>query len=66
MNVISASYGNDSCAMIQWAHENGIDDVVVTYIDTGWAGDGWADVVTDRSARSVDDVKAAIDLFSEK
>jgi 3'-phosphoadenosine 5'-phosphosulfate sulfotransferase (PAPS reductase)/FAD synthetase len=44
MNVISASYGNDSRAMIQWAHENGIEDVVVTYIDTGWAGEAWRSV----------------------
>lgn len=44
MNVISASYGNDSRAMIQWAHENGIEDVVVTYIDTGWAGESWREL----------------------
>lgn len=40
-NVISASYGNDSVALIQWAHEAGLKDVVVTYIDTGWAAAGW-------------------------
>ena len=37
--VISVSYGNDSLAMIQWAHENSLDafgNVVVTYCDTGW------------------------------
>jgi len=44
MNVISVSYGNDSRAMIQWAHENGIDDVTVVYIDTGWAGESWREL----------------------
>ena len=44
MNVISASYGNDSKAMIQWAFENGIDDVTVVYIDTGWAGESWREL----------------------
>jgi hypothetical protein len=46
MNVISASYGNDSKAMIQWAFENDIENVTVTYIDTGWAGEGWQELVS--------------------
>ncbi len=37
MWVISSSCGNDSVALIQWAIESKIKDVVVTYIDTGWA-----------------------------
>jgi 3'-phosphoadenosine 5'-phosphosulfate sulfotransferase (PAPS reductase)/FAD synthetase len=41
MNVISASYGNDSMAMIQWAHERALPDVTVIYCDTGWAAPGW-------------------------
>ena len=44
MNVISASYGNDSKAMIQWAYENDIEDVAVVYIDTGWAGESWREL----------------------
>ena len=40
-HVISASYGNDSVAMIQWAHETGLEDVTVVYCDTGWAAPGW-------------------------
>ena len=39
--VIFASYGNDSVALIQWAHETGLIDVVVLYSDTGWASDDW-------------------------
>ncbi len=39
--VIFASYGNDSLALIQWAHEAGLTDVVVVFNDTGWAADGW-------------------------
>lgn len=41
--VIFASYGNDSIALIQWAHERGLQDVHVAYSDTGWAADWWAD-----------------------
>lgn len=39
--VIRASYGNDSVALIQWARENSISDVVVLYSDTGWCRAGW-------------------------
>ncbi len=39
--VISASYGNDSMAMIRWAYEQGLKNVVVAYCDTGWAAPGW-------------------------
>lgn len=45
MKVISASYGNDSVALIQWAHENGQKDLSVVFIDTGWAGNGWMERV---------------------
>lgn len=45
MIVISSSYGNDSIATIQWAYEQGIKDAVVTFVDTGWAGEGWMDRV---------------------
>lgn len=39
--VIFASYGNDSVALIQWAHEQGLEDVTVVYSDTGWAARFW-------------------------
>ena len=39
--VISASYGNDSMAMIRWAIERELQNVVVAYCDTGWATPGW-------------------------
>ena len=39
--VISASYGNDSMAMVRWAYEQGLKNVVVAYCDTGWAAPGW-------------------------
>ncbi len=41
MNVISASYGNDSIALIQWAHEANLPNVYVVYCDTGWASPKW-------------------------
>lgn len=39
--MIFASYGNDSVALIQWAHEHGLRGVHVVYGDTGWAADWW-------------------------
>jgi 3'-phosphoadenosine 5'-phosphosulfate sulfotransferase (PAPS reductase)/FAD synthetase len=42
MNVIFASYGNDSVALIQWVNERGLEDVTVAYSDTGWAAHKWA------------------------
>ena len=41
-HLIFASYGNDSIALIQWAHERGLPGVHVAYGDTGWAADWWA------------------------
>lgn len=46
MNVISSSYGNDSVAMIQWAREQGLSDVSVVFVDTGWAAPGWLERVS--------------------
>jgi hypothetical protein len=40
--VIFSSYGNDSCALIQWAHENDLKGVAVVYTDTKWSADGWS------------------------
>lgn len=40
-HIISASYGNDSSAMMQWAYENVLKNVVVVYCDTGWSAPGW-------------------------
>ena len=39
--VIFASYGNDSIALIQWAHEHRLQDVHIAYSNTGWAADWW-------------------------
>lgn len=39
--VIFSSYGNDSIALIQWAYEHRLGNVVVSYTDTGWAADWW-------------------------
>lgn len=41
MRVLSASYGNDSVALIQFAHEAGWTDVTVLFSDTGWAAPEW-------------------------
>lgn len=39
--VIFSSYGNDSVALIQWAHEQRLKGVTVVYSDTGWASKLW-------------------------
>lgn len=38
---LKASFGNDSIALIQWAHENGLQGLRVIYSDTGWAARWW-------------------------
>ncbi|TIW05628.1 MAG: phosphoadenosine phosphosulfate reductase, partial [Mesorhizobium sp.] len=43
--VIFVSYGNDSVALIQWAHEQELEGVAVVFTDTGWMADGWAERV---------------------
>lgn len=35
--VVGTSWGNDSVALVQWCVENGLEDVVCLYNDTGWA-----------------------------
>lgn len=46
MYVIFSSYGNDSIALMQWAHENALGDVHVVFSDTGWAADYWEERVS--------------------
>src|SRR3990167_5336990 len=41
MNIIIANFGNDSIALIQWAHEHHLDNVTVIYVETGWAAPEW-------------------------
>lgn len=43
MHVIFCSFGNDSVALLQWALEARLENVVVGYSDTGWAAPWWAD-----------------------
>jgi len=46
MYILRSNYGNNSLALIQWAHEKGLGDVTVVYVDTGWSGEGWLDYVS--------------------
>lgn len=41
MHVIFCSGGNDSVALIQYAKDNNLEDVIVAYTNTGWAIDFW-------------------------
>lgn len=43
--VIFTSYGNDSVALIQWAADQGLQDVVCVFSDTGWAAEWWKERV---------------------
>lgn len=43
--VAGCSWGNDTVAMIQFLHEEGLTDVVCLYSDTGWPGEGWLERV---------------------
>jgi 3'-phosphoadenosine 5'-phosphosulfate sulfotransferase (PAPS reductase)/FAD synthetase len=45
MNIIFSSCGNDSVALIQWAIESKIDDLVVAYSDTKWGSPEWPERV---------------------
>lgn len=45
--IIFCSYGNDSIALIQWAHEAKLKNVVCLYSDTGWSADWWDNRVFD-------------------
>ncbi|MEJ3575967.1 hypothetical protein WEU41_17135 [Pseudomonas fragi] len=45
MHVLFCSYGNDSIALIQWAHESGLKDVTCLYSDTGWSASWWSERV---------------------
>ena len=40
--VIPANFGNDSIALIQWAFEQKLAPLTVTYVETGWAAPEWA------------------------
>jgi 3'-phosphoadenosine 5'-phosphosulfate sulfotransferase (PAPS reductase)/FAD synthetase len=40
-NILACSGGNDSVALIRWAHENGLRNVTVLFNDTGWAINWW-------------------------
>jgi 3'-phosphoadenosine 5'-phosphosulfate sulfotransferase (PAPS reductase)/FAD synthetase len=41
MNIIFTNYGNDSIALIQWARDQGLEDLWVVNVDTGWASPCW-------------------------
>lgn len=48
--VMFTSYGNDSIALMQWAHERGLRDVHTAFSDTGWAAPWWMERVEQAEA----------------
>lgn len=45
MNIIFSSCGNDSVALIQWAIENNLENLIVAYSETKWGSSEWAERV---------------------
>ena len=41
LNILIANYGNASLAMIQWAIESKIDNLIVLSVDTNWHSESW-------------------------
>lgn len=41
MYILFSSFGNDSCALIQYAVEQSLPNVTILYSDTGWAHPAW-------------------------
>jgi 3'-phosphoadenosine 5'-phosphosulfate sulfotransferase (PAPS reductase)/FAD synthetase len=41
MYIIFGNYGNETLALMQWAHERQLAPVTVVNIETGWAAEGW-------------------------
>lgn len=41
MNILFGNYGNNSIALIQWAHEQALHPVCVVHVETGWSKSGW-------------------------
>lgn len=41
MFVIISNYGNESIALIQWAHDQKLKNVTVVNVDTGWSAPCW-------------------------
>jgi 3'-phosphoadenosine 5'-phosphosulfate sulfotransferase (PAPS reductase)/FAD synthetase len=52
--VLMASFGNDSIALIRWAHEHNLRDVTVLYNDTGWSAPWWSERI-ERGSQMVTD-----------
>lgn len=42
VHVLLTNGGNDSLAMLQWAHEVQLPNVTVVTVDTGWSAPGWS------------------------
>lgn len=45
-HYIFTSCGNDSLALIQWAHENKVSNVTAIYNNTGWSAPWWPERVS--------------------
>jgi 3'-phosphoadenosine 5'-phosphosulfate sulfotransferase (PAPS reductase)/FAD synthetase len=58
-NIVFSSCGNDSVAVIQWAIENELENLVVAYSDTKWASPEWPERV-ERVRRWVEDSGGAM------
>ena len=41
MYIIVTNFGDDSVALIEWAHNKKLDDVVILSVETGWEDKNW-------------------------
>lgn len=46
MYIISGNYGDNTVALIQWAYENKLSNLMVSHVETGWAAPNWGDRVS--------------------
>lgn len=46
MNVLIANYGNESLALIQWAIEQELENILVLSVDTAWQSVAWENHLT--------------------
>lgn len=68
MNIIFTSYGNDSLAVMLWALDNGVKNIVAAYSDTQWAAREWSErinrIQSRLSGRGIEFVKIESEGFA--
>ena len=66
MYVIFGNYGNETVALMQWAHEQQLAPLTVVHIETGWAAAGWEARVAQGQAYAEQCGFSAVSLAAKK